>query len=203
MDQATHALLRADVATAESVITGQEHTAALHSGVEETAFMLLALRPLMAADLREIANSIRAAADAERMGELAVRVAEIARRNHPNPAVPEEISARVADLSALALALARGAQDMLLSRDLRLAARLRRDGDAVTDLHRLLLAAVIDPGWAHGVAAGVDVALVSRLYERFADHSARIAERLVFPHNCHIRNQKVGKPWPKIAGRAV
>jgi phosphate transport system protein len=203
MEHATHALLQADIAVAEAVIAGQEHTAALNSGAEETAFMLLTFRPLMAADLREIANAIQIAADAERMGEVAVRVAEIPRRHHPNPAVPAQVSRRVAEVSALAVALARGAQEVLLSRDPRLAARLCCDGNVASDLHREMLAVLIDPQWSDGVAVGVDVALVSHLYERFADHAARIAQRFAFPINGQNRNQKVGKPWSKIAGRAV
>jgi phosphate transport system protein len=203
MEHATHALLRADIAMAEAVIDGQEHAAALNSGAEETAFMLLTFRPLMVADLREIANAIQIAADAERMGDLAVRVAEIARRHHPDPAVPAQVRGRVAELSASAVALAYGAQEVLLSRDPRLAVELCRDGDAVTDLHRGLLAVLIDPQWRYGVAAGVGVALVSRLFERFAGHAERIAERFVFPIDGQYRNKKVGKPWSKIAGRAV
>jgi phosphate transport system protein len=164
--------------------------------------MLLRLRPLPAGDLREIAGAIRIAVDAEQMSELAVQVAEIARRHHPNPVVPEQVSERVAELSALTVALAHGAQEVLLSREPRLAAQLCRDAAAVTDLHRRQLAVLIDPRWRSGVAAGVDVALVSRLYERFAGHAARIAGRFALPINGQSRNQKVGKPWSKIAGRA-
>lgn len=202
MQQATNALLRADVAMAEAVIDGQEHMAALTSGAEETAFMLLTFRPLLAADLREIANAIQIAADAQRMGDLAVQVAEIARRHHPEPAVPAQVRGRVAELGASAVALAGGAQELLLSRDQRLAAQLGREGRAVTDLHRKLLAVLIDPRWSYGVPVGVDVAMVSRLYERFADHAARIARRFAFPINGQNRNKKVGKPWSRIAGRA-
>jgi phosphate transport system protein len=157
---------------------------------------------LLAADLREIANAIQIAADAQRMGALAVQVAEIARRHHPDPAVPAQVRGRVAELSASAVALAGGAQELLLSRDQRLAAQLGREGGAVTDLHRKLLAVLIDPRWSYGVPVGVDVALVSRLYERFADHAVRIAEHFAFPINGQSRNQKVGKSWSRIAGRA-
>lgn len=182
MAHATHALLRADIDVAKAVIAEQEYTAALNSSAEETALMLLSLHPSMAADLREVASAIRIAADAERMGELAVRVAEVARRRHPKHAVPAEVSGRVAELSAMAVALACAAREVLLSGEPRLAAQLRRDKAALGDRQRRLLAILIDPRWRYGVAAGVDVALVSRLYERFADHAVRIAEQFA----CHV-----------------
>ena len=35
-------------------------------------------------------------------------------------------------------------------------------------------------GWQHGVTAAVDVALLGRFYERFADHAVEIGRRVVF-----------------------
>jgi phosphate transport system protein len=184
MNRATHALLLADIGPAEAVIAEHEDTAAMSSSVEET-FFLLAEHASVAAELRAIVNAIRIAADAERMGELAVDVAQIARSHHPQHVVPAEVSGRVAELSALAVALARAAQEVLLSSEPRLAAGLGSDDGAADELHRQLLAMLIDPGWTSGVAAGVDVALVSRLYERFADYAMRIAGRFAFQTDGH------------------
>lgn len=185
MHHATHALLLADIKTAEAVIGGHKEAVAMSSSVEETAFLLLALQPPAATELRVAVNAVRLAADAERMGELAVRVAEMARRHHPHHAVPAEVSGRVAELSALAVALAWTAQEVLLSREPGLATRLHRRGSAIGELHRQLLTVLIGPGWQYDVATGVDVALVGRLYERFADHAVQIAERFVFQTNGH------------------
>ncbi|OBI42239.1 hypothetical protein A5707_06355 [Mycobacterium kyorinense] len=183
LDHATHALLLADMGTAEAVIGGYKEIAATSSTAEETTFLLLALQPPAATELRAAVNAIRIAADAERMGELAVNVAEIARRHHPRHAVPAEVSGRVAELSALAVALAWTAQEVLLSREPQLTPRACRSESAIGELHRQLLAVLIDPRWPYDVAAGVGVALVSRLYERFADHAVRIAERCALQPN--------------------
>jgi phosphate transport system protein len=185
MNHATNALLRADIEVAQAVIAEQEHAGALSSSAEEKALELLSLHPSMAADLREIVNAIRITADAREMGELAVRVAEIARRHHPRHAVPPEVSGRMAEMSAVAVALACTAQEVLLSREPRLAAHLRSDDGAAEDLHRQLLAILIDPRWRHGVATGLDVALLSGLYKRFADHAIRITKRFATQTNGH------------------
>lgn len=185
MSHATQALLLADIESAEAVIAEYEHTVAMNSSVEETAFLLLALQPPVAANLREIANAIRIAADAERMGELAVRVAEIARKHYPDPAVPAEVSERVAELSACAEELARADQEVLLSGQSEPEGYHCCDDGVVEELHRQLLTILIDPGLASGVADGVDVAVLSELYERFADHAIAIARRFSCPTNGH------------------
>jgi phosphate transport system protein len=185
MNRATHALLLADIESADAVIAEHKQTVAMSSSVEETAFLLLALQPTLAANLREVANAIRIAADAERMGELAVRVAEIARKHYPDLAVPAEIIGRVAELSACAVELARVDQEELLANESELEAYRCSDDSVVDELHRQLLAILIEPESRSDLAAGVDVAVLSELYERFADHAAQIARRLDYRTNDH------------------
>jgi phosphate transport system protein len=69
---------------------------------------------------------------------------------------------------------------VLLSRDPRKAARIRREDDAMDDLHRHLFTVMMDREWKHGVAAAVDVTLLGRYYERFADHAVQLAHRVIF-----------------------
>ena len=66
---------------------------------------------------------------------------------------------------------------MLLSNDQ--AARLREQDDAMDDLHRQMLTVLMDD-WKYGVETAVDVALLGRFYERFADHVVEIGRRVVF-----------------------
>lgn len=96
------------------------------------------------------------------MAGLAAHVAEIARRHHPQHAVPEELSEHCTAMGAVAVALAHGASEVLLSRDSRRAAQSRQDDAAMDDLHDQLLAVFIDRGWRHDEAAAVDVALLGR-----------------------------------------
>ena len=114
------------------------------------------------------------------MGALAVHVANIARLRHPERAVPEEVRASFAEMGQRAVKLARTAQEVLLSRDPDKAARLRDEDDAVDAEHRHLFTMLIDRKWQDGVCSAVDVALLGRFYERFADHAVEIGRRVVF-----------------------
>ena len=67
-----------------------------------------------------------------------------------------------------------------MSRDPQQAAQLRTDDDAVDAEHRHLFTLLIDHKWQDGVCSAVDVALLSRFYERFADHAVEIGKRVVF-----------------------
>ena len=180
MEHATYALLCADLTMAEQVIADHEHIVEMSRRAEASVVKLLALQQPVASDLRAIVGSLHIAADIERMGALAVHVANIARLRHPERAVPEEVRASFAEMGQRAVKLARTAQEVLLSRDPDKAARLRDEDDAVDAEHRHLFTMLIDRKWQDGVCSAVDVALLGRFYERFADHAVEIGRRVVF-----------------------
>jgi phosphate transport system protein len=180
MEQATQALLQSDLALAEQVIVDHERLATMRRAAEERAIRLLALQQPVAGDLRKIVGSLHIGADIERMGALAVHVANIARLRHPQCAVPDAVSAAFTKMGDVAVQLARTAQEVLVSPDAGKAARLRERDDAVDNQHRELFSVLIDHKWHNGVSAAVDVALLGRFYERFADHAVEIGRRVVF-----------------------
>ncbi|MDD7812924.1 phosphate signaling complex protein PhoU [Mycolicibacter sinensis] len=180
MERATQALLQADLVVAEQVISDHEKIAAMSARAEESAFVLLALQAPVAGDLRAIVSSIQMVADIDRMGALALHVAKIARRRHPQHALPEEVNGYFAEMGRVAVDLGNSAREVLLSRDPEKAARIREDDDAMDDLHRHLFSVMMDKEWRHGVAAAVDVTLLGRFYERFADHTVEVARRVIF-----------------------
>jgi phosphate transport system protein len=180
MERATQALLQADLALAEQVITDHEQIAAMSVRAEENAFVLLALQAPVAGDLRAIVSSIQIVADVDRMGALALHVAKIARRRHPQHALPEEVNGYFAEMGRVAVELGQSAQEVLITRDPEKAARIREEDDAMDDLHRHLFTVLMDREWKHGVAAAVDVTLLGRFYERFADHAVEVARRVIF-----------------------
>jgi phosphate transport system protein len=180
MRDATRALLFVDAALAEHVI-GEHHMFVSNAArVEQEAFTLLALQAPVAGDLRAVVVTLKNVADADRMGALALHVAKIARRSHPARAVPEELEAYFAEMARIAVDLGNSAKEVVQSRDPRKAAELRHDDDAMDDLHRQLFGLLMDPEWKHGIAAAVDVTLLGRYYERFADHAVEIGRRVIF-----------------------
>lgn len=180
MEFASRALLQADLTLAEQVIADHQHIAAMRRAAEEKAVRLLALQQPVAGDLRKVVGSLHVGADIERMGALAVHVANIARLRHPHHALPDQVRASFTEMADVSVQLARTAQEVLLSPDADKAARIREEDDAVDSRHRALFTVLIDPEWQNGVCAAVDVALLGRFYERFADHAVEIGRRVVF-----------------------
>jgi phosphate transport system protein len=203
MERATQALLQADLVLAEQVITDHDHISASSAQTEEEAFVLLALQSPVAGDLRAIVGAIQIVADIDRMGALALHVAKIARRRHPQHALPEEVNGYFAEMGRVAVELSGTVQEALLTRDPEKAARVNDEDDAMDDLHRHLFTVLMDREWKHGVAAAVDVTLLSRFYERFADHAVEIARRVIFQATGEMPDEEESFPTPRQISGAV
>jgi len=187
MQQATTALLEADLALAEQVISDDARVDELRAATDEQAIAVLALQAPVAGDLRTVVSAIQASADIERMGGLAVHVAKAARRRHPQHVLPEQVQPYFAEMGAVAVKLAADAAQVVRSRDVDLAAKVEQDDDAMDDLHRHLFTVLMAREWPHSVAAAVDVALLGRFYERFADHAVALARQVVFVVTGQVR----------------
>ena len=180
MEHATQALLQADLPLAEQVITDHDRLITMRAQAEENALLLLALQAPVAGDLRVIVSSLQNVADAERMGALALHVAKIARRRHPAHTLLEEVNGYFAEMGRGAVELGNSAQEVVLSGDPRRAAEIDDEDDAMDELHGHLFIVLMDREWKHSVEAAVDVTLLGRFYERFADHAVEIGRRVIF-----------------------
>ena len=180
MTKATRALLEVDLQLAEEVITEDVGVDEIRTAAEERAFALLALQSPVATDLRIVVAAIHGAGDIERMGDLALHVAQAARRRHPQLVLPAEVAPYFAEMGKIAGALARKAAEVIRTRDVEMAGTLDADDDAMDDLHRHLFSVLMAPSWSHGVGPAVDVTLLGRFYERYADHAVTVARRVVY-----------------------
>jgi phosphate transport system protein len=180
MELATRALLEADLGLAEQVIGDDTKVDEARSSCEEHAYALLALQAPVATDLRTVLAAIHAAESLERMGDLALHVAKAARRRHPQKVLPDQVAPYFSEMGRVAVSLARQAEQVILSKDVEQARALEDADDEMDDLHRHLFTVIMDREWPHGVAAAVDVTLLGRFYERFADHAVSVAKRVVF-----------------------
>jgi phosphate transport system protein len=169
------------------VITDHDQLVLMRTTAENGAFVLLALQAPVASDLRAVVSAIQNVADVERMGALALHVAKIARRRHPARALPEEVIGYFAEMGRIAVELGNSARDAVLTRDPYQAAQIRHEDDAMDELHRHLFTVLMDREWKHGIAAAVDITLLGRFYERFADHAVEVGRRVVF--------QVTGRPF--------
>ena len=92
----------------------------------------------------------------------------------------EEVIGYFAEMGRLAVDLGSSTQKALLSADPEKAAQIAGDDDAMDNLHRHLFTVLMDDEWKHGVAAAVDVTLLGRFYERFADHAVNAGEHVIY-----------------------
>jgi phosphate transport system protein len=178
--RATAALLDADLQIAESVIAADDAVDALQRELDARALELLARQQPVAGDLRSIVTSLRMSADLERMGDLARHIAKVARLRHPDPAVPVQLRETIAQMGQIAQRLAEKTITIIEVRDTDAARELPVDDNAMDLLHRGLLAALVSPQAPYSVQTAIDVALLSRYYERFADHAVSVAQRVIF-----------------------
>jgi phosphate transport system protein len=178
--RATTAILDADLKLAESVIEADQKVDTLQQDLEARAIALLARQQPVATDLRIVVTSLRMSADLERSGDLAQHVAKLARLRFPHRAVPHDLHATILEMGQLAQRLMAKAAEVLVTKDIDLALQLERDDDAMDLLHRTLFTHLIDERWKHGIETAVDVTLLGRYYERFADHAVEVANRTVY-----------------------
>ena len=180
MERATEALIRADLALAERVLADGRKLHALGAGCEDRAYELLALQAPVARDLRLLVTSIQAAEKIERMGDLASHVAEIVQRRHPRPAVPPELCDTFTEMGQLGVQAARAIEHTIANPlESQLPERDRAD-DRTDKLHRDLLLSITRRDSPYPVQIGIDVALLGRFYERFADQAVAVTRRLDF-----------------------
>jgi phosphate transport system protein len=180
INRATTALLEADLQAAEAVISGDAAIDQLYADVEARALDLLARQQPVASDLRVLITSLRMVADIERMGDLALHVAKVARRRYPASAIPAELHSTVLEMGQVAQRICAKCSSVIAGRDLVLAAELERDDDVMDDLHRRLFRVLLDEHWQGGIEGAIDVTLCGRYYERFCDHAVSVARRVVY-----------------------
>jgi phosphate transport system protein len=180
MSTATTALLDADVALADRVISGDERIDAMRESIEQRCFTLLARQQPVATDLRTITTAMRVVSDLERMGDLAEHVAKVARMRFPDSAVPQELRPIFLEAGKVAETLVAKTATVIATLDVDGAVELESDDDLMDDLHRQLFRAVLSDSWTHGMEAGIDMTLLGRYYERFADHAVSVARRVVY-----------------------
>ena len=180
MGRATTALLDADLQLAEGVIEGDAVIDDRYHEIEERAFELLARQQPVATDLRLLVTSLRMVADIERAGDLALHVAKVARRRYPLSAIPNELRSTILEMGQVAERIMTKAGDVIARRDVALAEELETDDDRMDDLHKQLFGTILGETWRGGVETAIDVTLVGRYYERFADHAVSVARRVVY-----------------------
>ncbi|HEY4899163.1 MAG TPA: phosphate signaling complex protein PhoU [Candidatus Nanopelagicaceae bacterium] len=180
IDSGTRALLGADLQLAESVIAADLAVDAIQHNLDERTLNLIARQQPVASDLRKLVSSLRISADLERMGDLALHIAKLARMRYPNKAVPDEVVEVVSEMGNAASRIVEKMAVVLEFGDTNRALEIDRDDDEMDKLQRKLISTILGPNWVHTVESAVDMAFASRYYERFSDHAVSIAQRVYY-----------------------
>jgi phosphate transport system protein len=179
MNRATQALLDGDLPLAEAVIDADARIDMLTSDIEERCLDIIATLHPDADGLRRVVGALRIASSLERMGDLAEHVAKQARLRYPRLSIPQELRGTFAEMGGLAEAIVSKTGAVIATQDVGLTADIARHDEQVDRLHRELFTIVLSPSWSHGVEAAIDVTLLSRYYERYADHAVSVTRRVV------------------------
>jgi phosphate transport system protein len=173
-------LVERDATLIDRVLVGDEPVNALHIEIDSRCFTLLALHQPMAADLRAIVAAVKINTDLERVGDLAVNIAEAARRYTTHPPVKKLID--IPRMATISQAMLRDALDAFVRRDMGLAQHVLDEDDKLDELktqifRELLTYMLQDPTT---IEPALDLILVSRHLERIGDHATNIAEDVIF-----------------------
>jgi phosphate transport system protein len=177
---AVQGLAERDFAQIEHVLHGDEPVNVLHIEIDDRCLKLLALHQPVAADLRAVMAAVKINTDLERVGDLAVNIAEASKRYATHPPVKKLIDIpRMADI---AQAMLRDALDAYVNQDIVLAQHVLNEDDKLdalkTQIFRELLTFMLqDPAT---IEPSLDLILVSRHLERIGDHATNIAEDVIF-----------------------
>ena len=178
--RASRALLRADAEVAEQVISADAEIDTMRESIEERCFELIALQQPVAGELRMIVAALRMVSDLERMGDLSVHVAKVARLRVPDVAIPTEMVPTIERMAEVAEQMVARAADVIADRDVESAYDLEQADEEMDQLRKSCFRMMLDDSWAHGVEPAVDIALLGRYYERIADHAVSVARRVVY-----------------------
>jgi phosphate transport system protein len=180
VSRAMRGLIEADRALLRQVIGGDETINTLHLEIDDRAFKMLALFQPVAVDLRSIVSAVKINSDLERVGDLAVNIAEAADRYLSHPPVKPLVD--LPRMGQLAVSMLHQALEAFVTERIDIAQSVLVQDDILDGLKnqvfRDLLAIMIrEP---QTIEPGLDLILISRHLERVGDHATNVAEDVIF-----------------------
>lgn len=177
---AVRALVDRDMITLDTVLVGDEAINRLHIEIDDRCVKLLALHQPMAVDLRAIVSAVKINTDLERVGDLAINIAEAASRYLQHPPVKELID--IPRMATLAQNMLRDALDAFVRRDEALARQVLDDDDELDNLKTQVFRSLLEHMTRDRdtIQPALDLVLISRHLERIGDHATNIAEDVIF-----------------------
>ena len=175
-----NALVERDNELAKKIIEKDHQINALDVEIDEDSIRLIALRQPKAGDLRFITTAMKITTDLERMGDMAVNIAERALELNEEPILKPYID--IPRMKEIAQGMTRDALDAFVRKDKKLAMDVIMRDDEVDDLQHEVLKElaffmVQDPTT---VTRAMKISFITRYIERIADHATNIAEMVIY-----------------------
>ena len=177
---AVDGLVARDTAAINDVLAGDGPINQLHIEIDNRCFTLLALHQPMAVDLRAIVSAVKINTDLERVGDLAINIAEAVTRYLRHPPVKELID--IPRMASIAQTMLRDALDAYVRRDTEMAQTVLNADDELdalkSQVFRELLTYMLQKPAT--IEPALDLILISRHLERSGDHATNVAEDVIF-----------------------
>ena len=180
ISKATESILNCDLKLAEEVIATDDTIDDFQHALDARIIDIIARQQPVASDLRALVTALRMSADLERMGDMSHHVAKITRLRHPDAAIPSELIESFKQMGEAAEKIARKTGSVIASRDTEVALEVEKDDDEMDKLHRQLIRTLVDPSWTYGVESAIDLTLLGRYYELYADHAVSVSRRVYY-----------------------
>ena len=176
--KASKAVQSADLELAEEVIATDLKIDEYQHELDARIIDIIARQQPVASDLRALVTAMRMSADLERMGDLAHHIGKVARLRHPDPAIPEALLLPFTEMGHVAEKLSIMVATVIASRDTTMALQVEKDDDEMDDLHKKVISTIINEGSGLSIESAIDLTLLGRYYERYADHAVSVARRV-------------------------
>ncbi len=165
---------------ADEVLKNEARINQMEIDIDDLAIKLLALQQPMAVDLRLIAAALKINTDLERMGDLAVNIAQRAIELIEEPVIRPMVD--IPHIAALVQSMVQKALDSFVNKDVELAKSVLASDDAVDDLRTASFHELISfmERTKKNIPQAVNLLSVIRNLERIADHATNIAEDVIF-----------------------
>jgi phosphate transport system protein len=194
---AVRALVERDLSLMAEIAAGDAAINQFHLEIDDRCFKLLALHQPMAIDLRVLVAIVKINGDLERIGDLAVNIAEASERYVAHPPVKPLID--LPRMGEIALRMLKSSLDAFVANDVGAAQAVLAEDDTLDGLknqifRELLTYMLGDP---QKIGPSIDLILISRHLERVGDHATNIAEDVIFIVEARdVRHQ--GDPTARI-----
>jgi phosphate transport system protein len=180
ISHSVHAVIDRDSESSSIVFQNETRINQLEIEIDNIAFRLLALQQPVAIDLRFVTMSIKINNNLERMGDIAVNIAERALSLLSMKQMEFKID--ISYMAKLAQDMIRDSIDAFVRKDPELAKNVLKSDDAVDQLRDEMYGEIVkcmetDSNLIH---PGVDHLFIARGLERLADHATNIAEDVLF-----------------------